>query len=80
MKDFIEFIARSIVDEPDSVKIDERREDNRVFLRLNVDKSDLGKVIGKHGKTANAMRVLLNAYAAKHNMSGSLDIEDGRDN
>jgi len=80
MKDFIEYIAKSLVDEPENVKVDEVRQDNKVFLKLHVAKNDLGKVIGKKGKTATSMRVLLTAYAAKHNMSGQLEIEEDREN
>jgi len=76
MKEFIEFIARSLVDEPDNVKVDETTHDNKVVLKLHVAKSDLGKVIGKQGKTARSMRVLLTAVAAKHNMSGTLEIDE----
>ena len=76
MKEFIEYIARSLVDDPDSVKVDEKEEDNRVTYTLHVSKNDLGKVIGKQGKTAKSMRVLLTAVAAKHNKSGHLDIDE----
>lgn len=76
MKEFIEFIARSLVDEPDSVKVEETTFDNKLILKLHVAKSDLGKVIGKQGKTAKSMRVLLTAVAAKNNMSGQLEIDE----
>ena len=76
MKEFIEFIARSLVDEPEDVKVDETMLDNKLMLKLHVAKSDLGKVIGKQGKTAKSMRVLLTAVAAKHNMSGTLEIDE----
>jgi len=76
MKEFIEFIAKNLVDEPDSVKVDEWTHDNKVILKLHVAKSDLGKVIGKQGKTAKSMRILLTAAAAKHNMSGQLEIDE----
>lgn len=79
MKEFIEFIAKNLVDEPDSVRVDETKDSNKVTLKLHVSKSDLGKVIGKQGKTAKSMRVLLTAVAAKHNMSGQLEIDEGKD-
>lgn len=78
MKEFIEYIAKNLVDEPNSVKVDETNEDNKVVLKLHVAKTDLGKVIGKQGKTAKSMRVLLTAVAAKHNMSGQLEIDEDR--
>jgi uncharacterized protein len=76
MREFIEFIAKNLVDEPESVSVDETTHDNKVILKLHVAKSDLGKVIGKQGKTAKSMRVLLTAVAAKHNMSGQLEIDE----
>ncbi len=76
MKEFIEYIARNLVDDPDSVKVDEKEEDNRVTYTLHVSKTDLGKVIGKQGKTAKSMRILLTAVAAKHNKSGHLEIDE----
>jgi predicted RNA-binding protein YlqC (UPF0109 family) len=76
MKEFIEYIAKNLVDDPNSVQVDENSEDNKVVLKLHVAKTDLGKVIGKQGKTAKSMRVLLTAVAAKHNMSGQLEIDE----
>jgi predicted RNA-binding protein YlqC (UPF0109 family) len=78
MKEFIEYIAKNLVDDPNSVKVDEMSEENKVVLKLHVAKTDLGKVIGKQGKTAKSMRVLLTAVAAKHNMSGQLEIDEDR--
>jgi predicted RNA-binding protein YlqC (UPF0109 family) len=78
MKEFIEYIAKSLVDEPNSVRVDENTDDNKIVLKLHVAKTDLGKVIGKQGKTAKSMRILLTAVAAKNNKSGQLEIdEDG---
>jgi predicted RNA-binding protein YlqC (UPF0109 family) len=76
MKEFIEYIAKNLVDDPNNVRVDEIAEDNRVVLRLHVSKNDLGKVIGKQGKTAKSMRILLTAVAAKNNMSGQLEIDE----
>ena len=78
MKEFIEFIAKNLVDDPDNVRVEETIEDNKITLRLHVSKSDLGKVIGKQGKTAKSMRTLLTAVAAKHNKSGHLEIDEGK--
>ena len=78
MKEFIEYIAKNLVDDPNSVRVDENSEDNRVVLKMHVAKTDLGKVIGKQGKTAKSMRVLLTAVAAKHNMSGQLEIDEDK--
>jgi len=79
MKEFIEYIAKNLVDDPKSVRVDENADDNRVVLKLHVAKTDLGKVIGKQGKTAKSMRVLLTAVAAKHNKSGQLEIDEDHD-
>ena len=70
MKEFIEYIAKNLVDDPDSVRVEETSEDNKITLKLHVSKNDLGKVIGKKGKTAKSMRTLFTALAAKHNKSG----------
>jgi hypothetical protein len=79
MKEFIEYIAKNLVDDPKSVRVDENADDNKIVLKLHVAKTDLGKVIGKQGKTAKSMRVLLTAVAAKHNKSGQLEIDEDRD-
>jgi len=78
MKEFIEFIAKNLVDEPDAVSVEEIVEDNKITFRLHVSHNDLGKVIGKQGKTAKSMRTLLTAVAAKHNKSGHLEIDEGK--
>ena len=79
MKEFIEYIAKNLVDDPKSVRVDENADDNKIVLKLHVAKTDLGKVIGKQGKTAKSMRVLLTAVAAKHNKSGQLEIDEDRE-
>jgi predicted RNA-binding protein YlqC (UPF0109 family) len=77
MKEFIEFIAKHLVDSPDQVNVDEKEsEDNKVTLSLKVQSDDVGKVIGKQGKTAQAMRTLLTAIAAKEGKRAMLEILD----
>jgi len=77
MKEFIEFIAKHLVDNPDQVAIDEKEpEENKVILSLKVRSDDVGKVIGKQGKTAQAMRTLLTAIAAKDGKRAILEILD----
>ena len=78
MKEFVEYIVKSLVDEPNSVRVDETVDNNRVILKLHVAKTDLGKVIGKQGRTARSIRTLLIAVAAKHNKSGQLEIDEDR--
>ncbi|MBR2610295.1 KH domain-containing protein [Desulfovibrio sp.] len=65
MKALIEFIARSFVDAPDQVQVTEVEGEQTTVLELKVAKEDLGKVIGKQGRTARAMRTLLSAASTK---------------
>ena len=77
MKEFIEFIAKSLVDDPESVVVEETiDQDKKVNLSLRVKREDIGKVIGKKGKTAIAMRTLLTAVAAKEGKRAMLEILD----
>jgi hypothetical protein len=77
MKEFIEFIAKYLVDSPENVIVEETTVENRkVNLTLRVRKDDVGKVIGKKGKTAIAMRTLLTAIAAKDGKLAMLEILD----
>ena len=64
MKDMLKLLVRDLVDNPDKIEITEREEGKNVILELRVDPSDMGKVIGKQGKIAKAIRVLMKAYAA----------------
>ena len=75
MKEFIEFIAKQLVDEPHNVIVEETTPDEHTIeLILKVDKSDIGKVIGKHGRNVNAMRILLFAIGAKEHRRAMLHI------
>lgn len=74
MKDLIMMIARSLVDKPDEVVLNEVVGDKTTVLELRVAKDDLGKVIGKQGKTARAMRTILNATATKLKKRAVLEI------
>ena len=65
MKELIEYIARSLASDPDAVKVTEEVEDGRVTLRLEVAPEDKGKVIGRQGRVAQAMRVMLRVAAVK---------------
>ena len=76
-KEFIRFIAKHLVDNPASISIEETSPDeNTIELRLKVDKTDIGQVIGKHGHTANSMRILLTAISAKGGKRAKLIILD----
>ncbi|CUS99275.1 KH domain-containing protein [Candidatus Chrysopegis kryptomonas] len=74
MREFLEFIAKHLVDKPEDVKITMEDRENRVIFRLQVGQGDVGKVIGRRGRTANAMRVLLSAVAAKEGKRAVLEI------
>lgn len=77
MKEFIEYVAKHLVDDPDSVVIEEKAiEDKKYILSLKVKPEDIGKVIGKQGKTAQAMRILLTAVAAREGKRATLEILD----
>jgi hypothetical protein len=65
MKEFIERIAKALVDQPDMVKITEVEGESTSVIELSVAKDDMGKIIGKQGKTAIAIRTLLNAASKK---------------
>ena len=65
MKDLVEYIAKSIVNEPDEVKIEEETTEEGITLKLQVADDDKGRIIGKQGQIAQAMRTLLRVKAAK---------------
>ena len=74
MKELIEYIARNLATKPDEVKVTEDIEDDRVVLRLEVADEDKGKVIGRQGRVAQAMRVVLRVAAVKSGTRAILEI------
>ncbi|MBI4722091.1 MAG: KH domain-containing protein [Candidatus Stahlbacteria bacterium] len=74
MRDLIEQIAKSLVDSPDNVKVSEIDGERTVVYELRVAKEDLGKVIGKEGRTARAMRTILTAASMKVGKRAVLEI------
>lgn len=74
LKELIEYVAKSLVDMPDEVKINEVEGEQTTVIELSVDKSDLGKVIGKQGRTARALRTILNAASTKLKKRSILEI------
>ena len=74
MKELIEYMAQSLVSDPDSVVVTETVEDGQVILRLEVAAEDKGKVIGRQGRVAQAMRVLLRVAAVKDGTRAMLEI------
>jgi uncharacterized protein len=76
MKEFIEYIARQLVDSPDKVTITEEEKEGKIVLKLRVADPDVGKIIGRKGRSAQAMRVLLSAIAAKNGKRAILEVDD----
>jgi uncharacterized protein len=76
MKALIEYIAKSLVDHPDDVKVRESGGGNRVRVELSVSKDDMGRVIGKGGKVANAIRSLLRVAAEREGKQATLDVTE----
>ncbi len=76
MKDLIEYIARSLVNDPMEVRVDQKGDGSKVYIHLRVAQEDMGRVIGKGGRVANAMRDLLRVAAAREGKRASLDILD----
>ena len=74
MKALTEYIAKSLVDHPDEVAVDEIHHGNRVTLELSVAKDDMGRVIGKGGRVANAIRTLLRVAAEREGNQVTLDV------
>ena len=74
MKDLVLIMAQALVDQPDEVEVKEVEGDRTTVLELTVAKDDLGKVIGKQGKTARALRTILNATATKLKKRAVLEI------
>jgi len=74
MKELIEFIAKSLVDNPEEVEVSEIEGEQTSVIELKVAKEDLGKVIGKQGRTARAMRTILSAASTKIKKRSVLEI------
>jgi predicted RNA-binding protein YlqC (UPF0109 family) len=74
MKDLIAYIARALVDKPEEVVVTEIEGEQTSVIELKVAKEDLGKVIGKQGRTARAMRTILSAASTKINKRSVLEI------
>ncbi len=74
MGDLIEYIAKWVVDDPDAVRVDEHRRGDRIVVRLDVADEDMGRVIGREGRIATAMRTLLKISGAVRDRQTSLEI------
>lgn len=76
MKELVEVIAKALVDDPESVVVNEREEKKTTVLEVRVAESDMGKVIGKQGRIAKAIRSVVKAAAAKEDKKVIVDITD----
>ena len=74
MKELVEVIAKALVDDPESVVVNEREEKKTTVLEVRVAESDMGKVIGKQGRIAKAIRSVVKAAAAKEDKKVVVDI------
>ncbi|GAB4475205.1 MAG: KH domain-containing protein [Anaerolineales bacterium] len=78
MKSLIEYVVKALVDYPEAVDVQEFRKGSSVNIALHVAKDDMGRVIGKNGRVANALRILLRVAAARQGLRATLDVEEPR--
>jgi hypothetical protein len=76
MADVVEYLAKALVDEPDEVRVTEHDENGRTIVRLDVAEDDWGKVIGRGGRIATALRSMLKVAAVKEDVRAGLEIGD----
>ena len=79
MKELLIYIAQSLVEYPDQVNVTERQENDKTVFELRVAPSDMGKVIGRHGKIAKEIRTLMRSVAQRQNKHVSVDIKDAEE-
>ena len=78
MKELVQYLARSLVTNPDAVEVKETERESASVLELRVAKEDLGRIIGKQGRTAKSIRTILNAAASRTNRKIVLEIVEER--
>jgi len=76
MAELLEYLARQLVDEPDAVRVERIEEDDTVVLRLHVAQDDVGKVIGRQGRIARALRTIVRAGGTRDRRRVQLEIVD----
>ena len=74
MSELVEVIAKSLVDNPDKVEVSQTQGKQDIIVHLRVDSSDMGKVIGKHGRIAKALRTVVKAVATRNNVNVKVEI------
>lgn len=77
MRDLLEYLARGLVGEPESVRVSEVQDDDSLVLELSVASEDYGSIIGRGGRTANALRAVIKAAAVNDGRRVFVDIVDG---
>ncbi len=78
-QEFLEYVVKSLVDNPSDVKIERRVDEMGVLMTLDVNSADMGKIIGRQGNTAKAIRTLLRVVGMKHNARVNLKINEPAD-
>ena len=76
LESLLHFLARSLVDEPEKVEVSGRETDSRVDLTLRVAQGDMGKVIGRRGRTVKAIRTVMKAASVKENKRVNVEVSD----
>jgi predicted RNA-binding protein YlqC (UPF0109 family) len=74
VRDLIEYITKNLVEKPESVVVNEVAGEKTTIIEISVDREDIGRIIGKKGRTARALRTILNAAAMKQNKRAALEI------
>jgi uncharacterized protein len=76
VRDLVEFLCRELVDDPDAVQVSESNDDRGLLLRVRVGEGELGRVIGRGGRTAKAIRTVVRAAATKQGTHAAVDFDD----
>ena len=76
MKEFVEYLAKQLVDQPENVVIEEETRDDMLVVKVKVAQPDIGKIIGKKGRTAFALRTLVSAVGKKNGKKVLLEVQD----
>lgn len=75
MQELVKVLAKALVENPDAVEVEETEEDGRTVLKLHVAQEDMGRVIGKQGRIAKAIRTIVKSAATRENKRVTVDIE-----
>ncbi|MGA2623993.1 MAG: KH domain-containing protein [Bacteroidota bacterium] len=76
MKEFVEYIAKQLVDQPENVVIEEETKDDELIVKVKVAQPDIGKIIGKKGRTAFALRTLASAVGKKNGKRVRVEVQE----